>query len=47
MVKKFADLRLADWKTIDMFGFAIYGITVKKLRICDLRSGTAKTFADL
>ncbi len=37
---KFADLRLADRDTKEIFGFAICRLIITKLRICNMRTGT-------
>ncbi len=40
--RKFADLGLADWDTMEISSFAIYGLI-----ITDLRTGTPPKFSDL
>ncbi len=40
-----ADLRCADWDTKDIWRFAICGLIITNLRICDLRTGTPQKFA--
>ncbi len=44
---KFADLRFADWNTMEICGSAICGLIITNLRICDVRTGTPQKFADL
>jgi hypothetical protein len=39
---KVAHLRLVDWNTKEIYGFATCGLTVQKLRLCDLRTGAPK-----
>jgi hypothetical protein len=43
---KFADLLFADWGTKEICGFAICGLIITNLRICDLWINHYK-FADL
>ncbi len=43
---KFADLRFADWDNKEICGFAICGLIITNLQICDLRTGTPQKFAD-
>jgi hypothetical protein len=44
--QKFADLRFADGDTKEICGFAICGLILANVRICDLRTGTPTKFAD-
>ncbi len=43
---KIVDLQLADWNTEEICGFAIWGLTRKKFRISNLRTGTLNKFTD-
>ncbi len=43
---KFADLQFSYWNTKEIFGFAICGLIITNLPICDLRTGTPQKFAD-
>jgi hypothetical protein len=43
----FAELQFADWGNKDICGFAICGLIITNWRICDLRTGTPKTIADM
>ncbi len=47
LLGEFDDLRFADWDTKEICGFAILGLIITYLRICDLRTGTPRKFADL
>jgi hypothetical protein len=44
---KFEALRFADWFTKEICGFAVCGLIMTNLRICDLRNDTSQTFVDL
>jgi hypothetical protein len=43
----FAVLRFVEWDTKEICRFAICGFIITNLRICDLRTGTPKKFANL
>jgi hypothetical protein len=46
-MRKYADLRLADWKNKEIRRFGICVLIIKSLRICDSLASTPKKYADL
>ncbi len=43
----FLSCKFSDWDTKEVCGFAIFGLIITNLRICDLWTGPPRKFADL